>query len=266
MPNFWAHRLCAGLTLEQLEGTMLADLIRNNSESFHLGSQGADMMYFRPLQFLKGRKGVTYHAKMLHSQPVELLAEMGRQYFASPVGQRQIGSTFAYVCGFLCHHAVDQMVHPFIESHTSSLLKHRRIELDFDAYLSNALGLCPDKANHHWMGISGFMGFAGLAQYYNFMFHKLFEKKFKPRSYIKDFKAMKRVSGLLDKPRRLEKPKHTDRPYLTDRDLRLMMAAALQGAEQAGVMIRALYQELEGLLSEESEAVLPGIIPQSIGI
>ncbi len=265
MPNFWAHRICAGLTLEQLEGTAAADLIKSNAASYRLGSQGADMMYFRPVQFLKGRKGVTYHAKMLHSQPVETLAELSSQYLSSPAGQWQFASTFAYVCGFLCHHSVDQMVHPFIDSHTSSLLKHRRIELDFDAYLSNALGVRPDKTSNHWTGINGFMGFTGLAQYYNFMFHGLFEKKFKLRSYVKDFKAMKRMSGLLDKPRRLEKPRHTDRPFLADRDLRQMMDAALTGASRAALLIEALYQELEARIPLEPVFVPLGI-PQCIEI
>lgn len=265
MPNFWAHRICAGIALERLEGTNAADIIKSNAASFRLGSQGADMMYFRPTQLLRGRKGVVYHAKLIHSQPVAKLAELSGRYLKSAAGKRQFASTFAYVCGFLCHHSVDQMVHPFIDERTSSVLKHRRIELDFDAYMSKALDIRPDRDHHHWTGMSGFVGFAGLAQYYNYLFHGLFSKKFKLRSYIKDFKAMRRMSGLLDKPRRLDKARHTERPVLSEQELNDMLSAAIQGSWNAAAMIEDLYQEVKALIPVE-QSLIPTAIPQSIEI
>ena len=265
MPNFWAHRICAGITLQRLEGTAAAEIIKNSAASYRLGSQGADMMYFRPLQFLRGHKGVTYHAKMLHSQPVMKLAAMSQRYLMGAAGKRQFASTFAYVCGFLCHHAVDQKVHPFIDQRTSSLLRHRRIELDFDAYISHTLDIRPDRDNHHWTGMSGYIGFPGLAQWYNFMFHGLFSKRFTMRSYVKDYRAMRRMSGILDRPARLEKQKHTERPVLAMADLKAMLGAAMEGAWNAADMITAMYQALEPYIP--AEVILPAEhAPQWAGI
>lgn len=245
MPNFWAHRICAGITLQHLEGSAAADIIKRNAVSYRLGSQGADMMYFRPTQLLRGRSGVTYHAKMLHSQPVEKLATMSKKYMVGMAGKKQFASTFAYVCGFLSHHAVDQKVHPFIDAKAVSLLRHRRIELDFDSYMSRMLDIKPDREIPHWTDMGDFFGFVGLAQWYNHMFHGLYRKKFSLKSYMRDYKALRRASVVLDKPRRLEKLKHTDRPVLAEQELHAMLEAALEGAQDAAGMIEAMYLELK---------------------
>lgn len=255
MPNFWAHRICAGVTLDRLEGSPAAELIRQNAVSYRLGSQGADMLYFRPTQFLRGRKGVVYHAKMLHAQPVGKLAEMSRAYLAGTAGRRQFGSTFAYICGFLSHHAVDQRVHPYIERHTSHLMKHRRIELDFDAYLAGVMGVKPDHNRACWAGMADFVGMAGMALWYNHMFHNLYSKRFSLKSYKRDYKAMKRVSAIINRPKRLEKVKYTDKAVLTEKELHTMQQAALKGAAAAAVLIDRLYKELAPYIPEEEHTV-----------
>jgi hypothetical protein len=245
LPNFWAHRICADITLRRLEGSPAAELIKRNEASYRLGSQGADMMYFRPTQLLRGKRGVVYHAKLLHAQPIEKLAAMSRKYLAGPAGQRQFSSTFSYICGFLCHHAVDQKVHPMIEARVVSVLKHRRIELDFDAFLSNELHVKHDEGNAHWTGMGEFAEFAGLSQWYNYMFHGLCSRNFSMRSYIKDYKALRRASVFLDKPRRLQKAKHTERAVLTRQELNSMLSAALQGCWNAADLINRLYCDLD---------------------
>lgn len=244
MPNFWTHRICADITLERLEGSAAADLIQKNIMSYRLGSQGADLMYFRPTQFLRGRSGVVYHAKMLHGQPVEKLAAISFRYLAGAAGKRQFESIFAYACGFLSHHAVDQKVHPFIESKAVSFLRHRRIELDLDAHMSRELDIRPG-SNPRWNGAGDFIGFADLAQWYNFMFHGLYNIRFSMRSYIKDYNAMRRISVFLDRPGKLEKRKEADRPALPEKELQAMLGAAILGAYHAAEMIEKLYEKLE---------------------
>ncbi len=253
MPNFFAHRVFADITLRRLEGSPAAELIKHNAASYRLGSQGADMMYFRPMQLLRGKRGAVYHAKLLHEQPVEKLAAMSRRYLIGEVGKRQFASTFAYVCGFLCHHAVDQKVHPHIQARTESLMRHRRIELDFDAFMSRELGIRPDRSNAHWAGMGEFIGFAGLAQWYNFMFHGLCNKRFTMRSYVKDYKALRRASRFLNRPRRLDKEKHLDRPILSAKELRAMLGSALLGCWSAADMINGLYAELAAQAAASGE-------------
>jgi hypothetical protein len=244
LPSFWAHRICADITLERLEGSAAASLIKKDIASYRLGSQGADLMYFRPTQFIRGRSGVVYHAKMLHGQSVEKLATMSGKYLAGATGTRQFDSIFAYACGFLSHHAVDQKVHPFIETMAVSALRHRRIELDLDAHMSRELDIKPF-SNPRWSGAGDFIGFADLAQWYNFMFHGLFNIRFSMRSYMKDYNAMRRVSVFMDRPGKLEKLQYADRPVLPERELNSMLRAAMLGANQAAEMIEKLYEKLE---------------------
>lgn len=258
MPNFFAHRICADITLRRLEGSPAAEIIKRNAASYRLGSQGADMMYFRPMQLLRGRRGAVYHAKVLHGQPVEKLAAMSQRYLAGAAGKRQFASTFAYVCGFLCHHAVDQKVHPHIQARTESLMRHRRIELDFDAFMSKELGILPDRSNAHWAGMGEFIGFAGLAQWYNYMFHALCNKRFSLRSYVKDYKALRRFSRFLNGPRKLRKEKYIDRPVLSAQELRTMLGSALQGCWSAADMINRLFAELAAQIgfAEQEQALV----------
>jgi hypothetical protein len=265
LPNFWVHRICAEITLQRLEGSPAADIIMRNAVSYRLGSQGADLLYFRPTQLLRGRQGVVYHAKMLHSQPVAKLAAMSRSYLAGAAGKRQFASTFAYVCGFLCHHSVDQKVHPFIDAKAASVLRHRRIELDFDAFMSHELDIKPDKTNNHWSCMSDFIGFAGMSQWYNYMFVGLYSKKFSLRSYMRDYKAMRRASNILDRPRRLDKLKHNDRSVLPEEELRAMLNAAMEGACDAAAMINRLYNDLGAHIPADN-GIKVGEAPQWVGI
>lgn len=245
MPNFWAHRICADITLRRLEGSPAAELIRRNEASYRLGSQGADILYFRPTQLIRGKSGSVYHAKLLHAQPVEKLAGMSRKYLAGAPRDGRYESMFAYICGFLCHHAVDKRVHSLIEARDVGALRHRRIELDFDAFMTKELHIRHDKGNSHWTGMGEFMEFAGLAQWYNYMFHGLCSRKFSVKSYIKDYRALRRASVFLDRPARLTKPKHVERPVLTGQELRTMLSAALQGCWNAADLIDRLYCELD---------------------
>jgi hypothetical protein len=237
--------MCADITLKRLEGSPTADIIKGNEASYRLGSQGADMMYFRPTQLIRGKSGSVYHARLLHAQPVETLANMSRKYLAGLPADLRSEAMFAYICGFICHHAVDQKVHPLIDAQDAGVLRHRRIELDFDAYMTRELHIRHDKGNSRWMGMGEFMEFAELAQWYNYMFYGLCSKKFSTRSYVKDYKALRRASVFLDRPRRLAKHKHTQRPVISRQELRAMLNAALQGCWHAADMIDRMYCELQ---------------------
>jgi hypothetical protein len=150
-------------------------------------------------------------------------------------------------------------VHPYIEAHAASLLRHRRIELDFDAFMSKELDIRPGRSSTHWAGMGEFIGFAGLAQWYNFMFHGLCNKRFTQRSYVKDYKALRRASRFLNRPRRLDKEKHIDRPVLSVKELRAMLGSALQGCWNAAEMINRLYAELgmqAGASGEQAQALV----------
>lgn len=243
MPNYWAHRICADRMLRSLEGNFAAAVIRRNAASYRLGALGADLLYFRPTQFLRGQKGAVYHAKMLHSQPVEKLAGLSREYLERCSGRR-LESVFSYVCGFLNHHAVDESVHARIETLTDNPLRHRRIELDLDAYLTRELA-GTISGLHPWSDITGYVDFAGVALWYNHLFWSLYAKKFSLGSYILDYRAARRASGLLDRPRRLTRPRHIERPLLAQGKMAAMASVAAAGVRRAEGLVRDLAGELD---------------------
>ena len=244
MPDFWAHRICANITLAKLNGSEAAEIIKRNQGSYRLGSQGADLLYFRPIQLLFGHRGVVYLAKRLHQQPVERLAWLSTCFLMGCEGSRQFESIFAYTCGFLCHHAVDQQVHPLIERHTSSVFRHRRIELDFDAYLANELNIKPALTLRPWAGM--YIGeFTGLSQWYNHMFNGLYDRTLKVSAYRKAYKTMRRASGFINKPKRLQTLRHTENAVLTELQLHCLKDRALAGAGDAANLIEQLYAQLQ---------------------
>ena len=244
MPNFLAHRICADITLQRLEGSPAAEIIGRHPASYLLGSQGADILYFRLTQLLRGRRGMVYHARMLHGQPIGKLAALGGEYLERSAGKRQFEDAFAYVCGFLCHHAVDENVHSLIGEKQVGLLRHRRIELDLDAFMSRHLCIEPGKRPSGRSSANGAAGLGGMAQWYNFIFSGLFSRKFSRKAYARDYRAMRRASLFLDRPGRIGKRKFIDRPMLPMCELRAMLAAALKGAWSAADIIDRMFLAL----------------------
>jgi hypothetical protein len=259
LPNFMAHRICAGITLQRLEGSPAAEIIRRHPASYILGSQGADILYYRLTQLLRGRRGMVYHARMLHGQPIAKLAAMGGQYLEKAAGKRQFEDAFSYVCGFLCHHAVDQQVHSLIDTKQVGLLRHRHIELDLDAFMSRYLGIEPDKRPAGRRSAKGIAGFASLVQWYNFVFSGLFSRQFSRRAYARGYRAMRRASLFLDRPGLVEKRKTIDKPMLPMRESRALLAAALHGAWSAADIIGKMCCALElGAQLQARESILAG--------
>lgn len=250
MPDFWAHRICASLTLEQLRGSEAAEIIQRNQGSYRLGSQGADLLYFRPIQYCMGRRGVVYLAKLLHTVPVEQLASMSLWFLQTCKG-RQFESLFAYTCGFLCHHAVDQQVHSMIADLTDSTLRHRRIELDLDAFMARELDRSPDLKLRPWAGMY-VSELGSLTQWYNNLFQELYDRTVNQNACNKAYKMMRRASRFIHKPRRLVKPRHTERAVLTEQELHEMTRLARDGAAHGAELARWLYAQLEN-----TSAMLP---------
>ena len=244
MPDFWAHRICASLTLEQLHGSEAAEILSRNLGSYRLGSQGADLLYFRPVQLLMGRRGIVYLAKLLLQVPVDQLATMTLWYLQTCKG-RQFESLFAYTCGFLCHHAVDQQVHPLIEGLTSSTLRHRRIELDLDAFMARELDRGPDPGLRPWAGMY-VSELGSLTQWYNSLFSELYDRTVKQSACKKAYKTMRRAASFIHKPRRLAKPRHNEKAVLTEQELRELTERAVAGAAHGAVLARRLYLQLHG--------------------
>lgn len=251
MPNIWAHRICAGITLRRLGGSPAAELIRQNIASFRLGCQGADLMYFCPSQIVRGKKGMVYYANRLHAQPIETLMSIGRRYLKDACGDKQFAVMFSYICGFLCHHYVDQSIHKLIYARKANFLEHRRIELDLDAFLTRELNITHDKSNACWAGMGEFTEFAALAQWYNYILHDLYNKKFSTRSYVKDYKALRRVSIFLDRP---FKRKHAEKTLLPPQELRAMMNITLRSCFNVANTINMMYYELG-----REAAAMPGL-------
>ena len=122
----------------------LPDEFRNritNKQMFWLGSQGPDLLFFSRGSVLPG--SLKKYGDLMH---VAKVAEV-ISYFDSHIGNDS--DLYSYVCGYLCHYALDSKVHPLVEAmaknahektgvHKSA--QHVTYEANIDVWILNQRG------------------------------------------------------------------------------------------------------------------------------
>lgn len=141
MPSTYAHERFGQLVLEQLPDE-LQEEIESESDLFHIGLQGPDLMfYYDPLR----KRGVAEAGSRLHKLS-------GKRFFRKEnriLGQLE-GSTReagrVYLLGVLCHFILDAMCHGYIGKYERERgVSHAVIEGAFDRSLIEAEGRVPVK-------------------------------------------------------------------------------------------------------------------------
>lgn len=122
MPSLLTHTLLGEVTLYKCDINQLLSIINKNKKSYFVGCQGPDIyLYYHnlPWQSKKSypkirklasdmhRVNVNEHFKVLLTKAKELKNE----------------SLIAYVAGFLAHHSLDSIAHPYVYYFTDSLDK-----------------------------------------------------------------------------------------------------------------------------------------------
>lgn len=141
MPAYSSHYIFAKEMMEQLRQLNNGQLCE---DAVYLGTQGPDIFFFhRVLPTMPGRSCRKVGSALHRARPSVLFDEMA-QYVRD--SRRDI-TAVSYAYGFLCHYALDRVVHPFVYGVQATLtgrhpgLKgftvHNTIEFSLDNILLN---------------------------------------------------------------------------------------------------------------------------------
>lgn len=141
MPAIITHHLFGIDVLSRVGGGAFAK--RDERDAFLLGNQGPDPLFFAVFtpQLVELKK----MASKLHTQNVDATIDAMRRY-TRILSQPNLGVVDAWLCGYLCHFALDSMTHPFVfaleRSYTQAGVEglgeeaagavHNQIEADLD--------------------------------------------------------------------------------------------------------------------------------------
>ena len=105
MAEFYAHERLAKAAAQSMT---MDPMVYENFSAYLVGSNGPDPMFFRVLwRFEGGGMGVQKLGARLHDE------RCGR-FVRELVDQANTPAQRAYALGFLCHYALDQVIHPYV--------------------------------------------------------------------------------------------------------------------------------------------------------
>ncbi|MDO4378018.1 MAG: zinc dependent phospholipase C family protein [Erysipelotrichia bacterium] len=122
MPSATTHCLCGELALNS-SNSSLNKIINQNRIAYYSGCQGPDfLMYYHilPWQNQKNAQEIRKLSTELHETKINAFFE---KMLAVAV-EKKDEALIAYVSGFLCHHALDSIAHPYIYYFTDSIDKN----------------------------------------------------------------------------------------------------------------------------------------------
>lgn len=147
MADFATHFIMGGLVLSQPE--VDADFIMANRTAFNWGLQGPDLLYFySPMRLSRQLHNA---GTLLHKKDTEgVMHELARYVMRCPEPFRNTAKSYFY--GFICHYALDSLIHPYVNYHTrritdktGRLRVHMKIESHISASVSAYYKLMTDK-------------------------------------------------------------------------------------------------------------------------
>lgn len=145
MPTTYTHHRFGNDVFSRLPAP-LQEKISPYRALFDIGLHGPDFLfYYKPLS----KNPVNQLGHRMHDQP-------GKTFFMQAVPtlthMDQSDAGFAYICGFLCHFALDSTCHPYIEQQVRATgVTHSEIESELDRLYMIQDGLDPIRhkpANH----------------------------------------------------------------------------------------------------------------------
>lgn len=135
MADFATHFILGELAL--MQPGVDADFINANRTAFNWGLQGPDLLYFYAPEILSHE----FHnaATLLHNKDTGgVMYELAR--YAASCSERNRDMATAYFYGFVCHYALDSLIHPYVNYHarrlrekTSRLHMHAKVESHISA-------------------------------------------------------------------------------------------------------------------------------------
>ena len=141
MPTTYAHYRFGQDVLKALP-SKYRNVLLQEEDLYNIGLHGPDLLfYYKPF---------SHHP--LHAEGGRMHRLTGREYFTE-AGKIFLESSprkadYAYLCGFLCHFALDRACHGYINDLAAGgEVSHEEIESEFDRILLEEDGIDPIRAN-----------------------------------------------------------------------------------------------------------------------
>ena len=141
MPATYAHYRFGQDVLKALPGKY-KEVLLQEEDLFNIGVHGPDLLfYYKPF---------SHHP--LHAEGGRMHRLTGREYFTEAgktfLANGHHKADFAYLCGFLCHFALDRACHGYINDLAAKgQVSHEEIESELDRILLEEDGIDPIRKN-----------------------------------------------------------------------------------------------------------------------
>lgn len=137
MPALYAHNKFGKLVIPKLPDE-IKNIIRKYPDSFRIGLQGPDFLFFYITKNKVTKLGIRMHHNDTYSF-MEHARTVIRQYgFDSP--------EFSYITGFICHFTLDNACHPYVNKFMKETnCGHVEIEGDLDQLILYSDGHSPER-------------------------------------------------------------------------------------------------------------------------
>ena len=141
MPSTYAHYRFGQDVLEALPAEYRTAILKEK-DLFNIGLHGPDLLfYYKPF---------SHHP--LHAEGGRMHNLTGREFFTEAgktfLAKGPHRADYAYLCGFLCHFALDRACHGYVNSLAArGEVSHEEIESEFDRILLEEDGVDPVRRN-----------------------------------------------------------------------------------------------------------------------
>ncbi len=113
MSDFINHYLC-GVEATSKVSEDIQQILTNHATLFALGCQGPDLFLYHGHLPWKKNRGYSKFGEYIHSYETNVFFTALLSSFFTQVEDINKNLHFAYIMGYLCHHALDSITHPFI--------------------------------------------------------------------------------------------------------------------------------------------------------
>ena len=158
MPALLTHYLCGNAMLKLIDNDYFKDILFMHRNVFNLGTQGPDIFFYYGAWPWTKSEGISKFGDRIHEEKTgEFILEAIKYVNESDEASKSLLT--AYICGYLCHYALDCHTHPYIFYKTGFVRKgekytskytccHRMFETDLDVLmLKRELGKSPYEFN-----------------------------------------------------------------------------------------------------------------------
>src|SRR6056297_606402 len=150
MSDLLNHYYCGELILEKLNYGP-KNIITLNRDLFDLGCQGPDFFLYNGVSPWKKDKGIQKYGSLIHTCPTSELFFVMAKYIKDLNNEDLKKRYSSYLFGYICHHTLDSLTHPFIFYYTgvkdikkpeTSIYSHyhKKFEMYLDVFMTKKLG------------------------------------------------------------------------------------------------------------------------------